>query len=121
MGIHSKLNNAAQAVAELIVGEFAQSLQDASPATQDMACALYLAAVDYEVEIIIDARELRDGLKLGQTKQQVLDAELFAMTERALNDLIDACIKRMGSDRYLGYAVDDAIRQLKESVRGAAA
>lgn len=112
---HQLEQHAAQ-LAEVIHEEGAPALHLASEETKAAAQNCFLDALDHDVDVKFNGRELRDFLKRGQTAEQFLDMLLFAEAEPVIEPLIETALKELQRDLDVSAAVDQAI----EEMRGAA-
>lgn len=86
-----------------------KTLLDAREIDKAEATDIYLDAINCDVDIKFNMRELRDGIELGQSKEQFVDALLYAAMEGDIGEEIDEAIERLNREHQLDAWVDDAI------------
>lgn len=101
-------------LAELIDIDEATSLQDASEETRAAATRMYLSAIDHDVDIVINGREVRDLQLYGRTHQSLIEQELYQLAEAALEPLVAIELERLRRGLNINAAVDIAIKEMKE-------
>lgn len=108
------LQTIAYRLAELLDAEGARSLQEASDELQATATRMYLDALDWDVEIVINARDVRDMAQYGRTHQSLIEMELYELAEAALAPLVEVEQRRLADDLALSRRVDEEIERRKE-------
>lgn len=104
------LQSIAYRLAELLHDEKATSLVDASEETKAYATRAYLDAIDWDVDIVINGRELREG----KTYQDLIEQELAETAALALQPMLEVEMRRLADDLSLSRRVDEEIERRKE-------